>query len=442
MVRKVFFSGGLQKGRSIIKTETEKQGFVFPSFTVGCVIAVGLALRLAAIYFQGNTDPSTATIWEYGTIAKFAVENGYLGELAKLPDGTVHTYPTAFMPPLPIFLWWSLFKIFGVTSGALGSFLALNWVLSGIIIYQAARIAWYIFQDSKISILSAAMLAFYPTFAASVATYHAIQIYLVLFLGGALLALRPSAAKWETAVGLGVLGGLAALARTEYVLLMAPFFFMLFLHRGRLQLLVLSVAIAATIVLPWTVRNYLVFGRFIPVANSTGFNLFKGFNDRANGSGDWVDNNKVRETLLGPKLAAVPLDNNYETTRDNIMKEHALAFMRRQPLDAFVWLPLKKQALFWIFDFYDPMAWHPAYQLAFLPIFIMTLSGFFLAFKNKAISNRAWLFLGSLFAAQAFVMAMYAVHLRYRMNMEPFLFPFAAYATLLLVRCLRLHPKK
>lgn len=409
-------------------TKTQSDAGLFPHVMVGAVVAIGLALRLAAIFFQGNTDPTTATIWEYGTIAKFAVENGYLGEEKETPDGTTHAYPTGFMPPLPVFLWWALFKVFGVTSAALGAFLVLNWVLSGVVIYQAARIAWYMFRDPTVSILSAALLAFYPTFAASVATYHAIQIYMVLFLGGALLALRPATAGWKTAVGLGVLGGLAALARTEYVVLMAPFFLLLFLRRDRVPLLVLSVAVAAAIVLPWTARNYLVFERFIPVANSTGFNLFKGFNELANGSGDWVDNNDVRQKLLGDRLATVTLDENYETARDDIMKEYALAFMRNQPADAFLWLPLKKQVLFWLFDYHDPMAWHPAYQAAFWPVLLLTAIGLVAAWRNQALSKRTWILLLALFAAQAFVMSFYAVHLRYRMNVEPFLFPFAAYA--------------
>jgi hypothetical protein len=401
---------------------------LFPKAAVAAVVGLGLALRLVAIFFQGEIDPAKATIWEYGTIAEFAVENGYLGHEAKTPDGTLHAHPTGFMPPLPIFLWMGLFKMFGVTSTALSAFLALNWILSGIVIYQGARLAWYMFRNPAVSVLSAALLACYPTFAASVATYHAIQIYMVLFLGGALLALRPAPANWKTAVGLGALGGLAALARTEYVVLMAPFFLMLFLRRGKLGLLVLSVAVAAAIVLPWTARNYLVFGRFIPVANSTGFNLFKGFNELANGSGDWVDNNSVRENLLGDKLAALPLDENYESARDDIMKEHALAYMEANPVEAFVLLPLKKQLLFWTFDYHDPMAWHPAYQAAFWPVFLLTLAGLWTAWRNGAVTGRTWIFLLALFAAQAFVMSFYAVHLRYRMNVEPFLFPFAAYA--------------
>jgi hypothetical protein len=218
---------------------------------------------------------------------------------------------------------------------------------------------------------------------------------------------------------------------------MAPFFLMLFLRRGKLGLLVLSVAVAAAIVLPWTARNYLVFGRFIPVANSMGFNLFKGFNELANGSGDWVDNNSVRETLLGEKLAAVPLDEKYESARDDIMKGHALAYMKANPVEAFVWLPLKKQLLFWTFDYHDPMAWHPAYQAAFWPVFLFTLAGLWAAWRKGALTKRTWIFLVALFGAQAFVISLYAVHLRYRMNVEPFLFPFAAYAINLCLCLLR-----
>jgi hypothetical protein len=74
-------------------------------------------------------------------------------------------------------------------------------------------------------------------------------------------------------------------------------------------------AVAALVVIaPWTARNYAVFHRLIPVANVVGLDLFKGFNPEANGSGKWVENNKVMERLLGRELDAVPLNRTRSFT--------------------------------------------------------------------------------------------------------------------------------
>ena len=40
---------------------------------------------------------------------------------------------------------------------------------------------------------------------------------------------------------------------------------------------------------PWTVRNFETFGRVIPVAQSSGYNLCKGFNPYTNGSGNMTE---------------------------------------------------------------------------------------------------------------------------------------------------------
>lgn len=400
----------------------------FPWRALLAICLLGCALRIGVVFGTADTNPATAQIWEYGDIAEFAHENGYLGRSATDPEGGEFKYPTAFMPPLPIFIWWLLFKLFGVCSSALGAFLALNVVLGTLVIYQGGSIAWRLFGCRTVALLSALLLAFYPTFLASVATYHALQIYLVLFLGGALVALRASKPSVGDAILLGVLGGLAALARTEYIALMVPLFLFRFWGRANFKLLLLSVAISAACVLPWTARNYVVLGRFIPVANATGFALFKGFNELANGSGDWVDNNEVLKNTLGEQLDAVPLTATYENDRDDVIKEHALAFIKNHPAEAFLWLPLKKQVLFWVFDYHDPMGWHPGYQMAFWPVLLLTVVGLVAAWRNQALSKRTWILLLGVFAAQALVMTLYAVHLRYRMNVEPFLFPFAAYA--------------
>ena len=336
------------------------------------ILLVAAAARLVVLFLFADIDPVTANVWEYGEIARHYHAYGQLARVMTTGDGSEFIYPTAFMPPLMIWLWVLLFNLFGDTSIALVAMLGVNYFLSLGIIVLTGMIALQLIKDRLVALLAMAILAIYPTFVFSVATYHAIQIYLFPFLLAITIALGTQKPLPRHAVVLGLIGGLAALARTEYVVLFAALYAATFVPWRHLRLFLLATSVSAVVVLPWTVRNYLVFDAFIPIANSSGFNLYKGFNPLANGSGDWVDNNAslVRGVLITDRLDDVKLDEHYEKTRDDVYREFAVRYIKDNPVRAIVVLGLKKVVLFWIFDIYDSMAWNPLYQIAFWPIFL------------------------------------------------------------------------
>jgi hypothetical protein len=399
------------------------------------IVILAALMRLAVLRLFADIDPATANLWEYGGIAREYLEQGYLAHTRELPDGSEFVFPTAFMPPLPVWMWIGLFQIVGDTPTALATMLAINLVCAVALVALTGVIALKLTEDRMVALLAMAILAGYPTFVFSVATYHAVNLYLALFSAAIAFVFVVNQLRWPHAVVLGVLGGLAALARTEYVILFGALFAMAFLPKRQLRLFLLATAVSAAVVLPWTARNYIVFDRFIPVANSTGFNLFKGFNPVANGSGDWIDNTPYSGQIVGDDIAAVPLDRNYENASDDVYRKHAMAFIEAEPFRAFVELPIRKVLLFWVFDIYDPIAWNPLYQVAFWPVFIATIGGFVVMLRHGYARDRRFQTILAIFAAQTFVMIFYAVHLRYRMNMEPLLFIMASYFVLwLLIR--------
>ena len=93
---------------------------------------------------------------------------------------------------------------------------------------------------------------------------------------------------WATASG--VLGGLAALMRPDW-LLFVPFVGLvgLFLTRHRLQhiklTMVMSLAIAA-VMSPWWWRNFREYGEFVPTTLQVGASLYDGLNPNATGASD------------------------------------------------------------------------------------------------------------------------------------------------------------
>jgi hypothetical protein len=100
---------------------------------------------------------------------------------------------------------------------------------------------------------------------------------------------RPSPARWAT---VGALTGLAALTRTEALLVVAVLVVPAALRHGRRttrdRLALAGVATLAVLVVtgPWLVRNWLTFDRFVPISNNSG-TLVAGANCERTYSGDF-----------------------------------------------------------------------------------------------------------------------------------------------------------
>ncbi len=430
-------------------TKSYKASFLSePKIQIMLVLLIAFLARTLCVIFFGDTDITNATvfdgkngtkIWEYGTFAINYIKTGTISRNFSA-SGVDFLAPTAYMPPGPVFLWIGLFKIFGVTSNALTGMLVINILTGVFLVYLTYQFALETTDDHSISLTTALIVALYPTFVFSAATYHVIGTYMVLLLLFMILLCRflrkPS---YQLALFIGLLGGLNALWRVEFgffagVLLIAA----LFINRN-LKLFFTSIIVMVIVILPWTVRNYIVLDKFVLIAQSTGYNLFKGFNPLASGSGDHVEKIGAAKILLGDQLANVPsFDKNIEAIRDQIFKSYAVKFMKEEPIQAFLVLPLKKLFLYWFMDIYDPdVTLRKEYLLAFIPIFILTIAGLILTYPGWKKPEYIMIF--TLFAAQSFVTCFYAVHARYRMSMEPFLFIFAGYAIVWLIRRISIH---
>jgi hypothetical protein len=404
-----------------------------PASWLWAVLAVAFVARSVVAAVFTDLDPATANIWEYGNIARTTLEHGKMvwqtvvvHDVPGHPAGTTFVYPTALMPPLLIFVWMGLFLVFGVTKLALAMMTALN-VLTGVgIVYYSIRTARALFGSEVSALLVGIIMALHPVFVFSVATYHALNVYILLLLIVFDLTLSTRRQTYALSVLVGVLAGVTALIRTEYLVLVGAVILGSLVTHRQWKMTAVAVVAAFIVIAPWTARNYAVFHRLIPVANSEGLNLFKGFNPEANGSGKWVDDNRVPERLLGPELDVVPLNGNYENARDKVYYNAAVDYMKSHPLRSFVVLPIYKVALFWIYDVAEPKTHELLYQLQFWPLFVLSIIGLGMAARSGCFAWPDHRTVLILFAFQTLIMLGYAVHARYRMNVEPFLYAYAA----------------
>lgn len=401
------------------------------------IVVAGAVARIAAAIFLGDVDPATANTWETGGIAIESLKHGVLTACISDPrnianclmgsDGReAFIFPTAYVPPLPIFLFMALFKIFGVSRPALAVMLAINVIGGTVIVYYCGRIAETLFKSQSIALIAALIAALHPVLVYSVATYHGVNVYLPLILCLFDLSSSRYTLTRLRAVSIGLLFGIIILIRTEYLFLGLAILAGTLLAHRRFTLTALSVVLAFCVVSPWTYRNYVTFHRFMPVVSTTGYALFKGFNPMANGSGHWNDTHQVAQQLLGTELAKIPKTPMYEVALDGVFHKAADEFIAQNPVQAFLVLPVRKVALFWLFDVYDPTTHQLLYQLAFWPLFLTSILGMGIAYRYGLFAEPDHRVVLIYFLAQTIVVTGYAVHARYRLNVEPFLFGYSA----------------
>jgi hypothetical protein len=192
--------------------------------------------------------------------------------VAERPSPLAHKM--IFHPPLyPYFLAPS----FALT-GSFALAKVLQAALASLLVPAVGRVGRHLL-GAQAGLAAAALAAFYPELVWFSFHFWVENLFLVLLWWGferALAADRDR--RLRDAVLAGVLFGLAVLAR-ETALYFVPVVAMWLAYRrgrdGAARGAVL-VAAAVLVVAPWTVRNWLAFGAFVPVSTASGQNLFQG----------------------------------------------------------------------------------------------------------------------------------------------------------------------
>lgn len=305
-------------------------------------VCIGIGLRVVAILiFNDYTNPLTA---EYGVVARnLAAGKGFVGGGWLGPEA-----PTALNTPIyPFFLAGWLYSGLPMPYLWVELFQAL---LSSLIIYFTAEIA-RVWSTRSVGIITAFGLTFYPPliyFCKQVSPaifsvfFTILSIYIITRL-----SIEPTLKKGMLA---GIVFGLAIL--TEPILLVGiPGMGMLILLRRLeissnklLRVFLVAGGVSCFVLMPWVVRNYLVFKRFVPLKTSMGLNLWMGNNPYATGylytSSGAPMQNKLQSEMLA-MLAEVD-----EATRYKILQSMAFEWIRSHPGE-FLMLTFKRIGYLW-----------------------------------------------------------------------------------------------
>ncbi len=183
--------------------------------------------------------------------------------------------PISYRPPLYQFFLAGIYFLFGHSYAAVRIIQALIGALTCIITYFIGKELY----NKKIGRLSSLFLAFYPSaiyFSGHIYTEGIFIFLLTISIFYSIKAFKEPSLKNQ--VIFGILIGLSILIR-PMLLSFLPFIFIwciLIFRQKKVAIknfLIISFFILITIA-PWTVRNYIVHHKFIPVATLGGFSLF------------------------------------------------------------------------------------------------------------------------------------------------------------------------
>ena len=288
--------------------------------SAGVTVGIGLALRL---------------LWVLRFHPPLASDGaGYFTEATNLAQR--HFYDGTFWPPgFPLFL-----SPFLAVLGAhfwVATFVGM--LLFAVTTLVTRRVARQMTGSDRAASLAGWVLAVWPGYIAVVGINSKEALISCIFAAvmGLLYGSRTWSGRqlWVATIGVGVLCGLGALTQPGLMLLPAAILLAEFLLTRRLAPALLRTVVATVAmgcaILPWTVRNYVDYGRVIAISTNGGSVFYRANNPNANAS------YSAEGEVALPKDTIAADREGYAMARE---------WITHHPL-AFTVLAIRKQVVFW-----------------------------------------------------------------------------------------------
>jgi 4-amino-4-deoxy-L-arabinose transferase-like glycosyltransferase len=303
------------------------------------IVLVGLALRVDSALEPLDVRPGTDSA-VYASVA----EQLYEHQRFALPGAAS---PYDWSPGAPLFYASVYYVTGGVHPGAVRLVVALLGALTIVLVYLIGRRL----AGPLAGLVAAGLLAIYPVTIFFTGKLMS-EPLATLTLAGAVLsfmwAADPARPRWAWALP-GVLLGLTAFARPEYLAFIVVFVLLALWRGGLVPAVLLAVAFALPIV-PWTAHVSSAEGRFVPISTGGGKALFIGtylpgdglhldvkrellrqFEGRENVPASELS--RISMTPLLNRVASKYPDLERDAALQRIGRENAERYLTEQPLD-------------------------------------------------------------------------------------------------------------
>jgi 4-amino-4-deoxy-L-arabinose transferase-like glycosyltransferase len=409
-------------------TQQIKRLFCSPVF----IVVFAFAARMLLLYHAWKVAPAAVKDflpygYELGQVARsIAAGHGFASPLRM-----VHTGPTVWFTPIYPYLVAGIFKVWGIYSDMSHMVIqTLNYAFSALTIVPIYSIARRTFGEA-VAVAASWFWVFLPTSLFFPLTWIWDTSMTALFLAlifWATLAMREPRRTWSWAA-YGALWGIGVLVNPS-VFSLFPFLVGWLLWESRrdgapwIKYSFATILVFAVALVPWTIRNYRVFGKFIVLRSNFGLELWLGNNpDVPDSWSPWMHpNDNLQEALKYKRMGEIP----YMAEK----QQQAFAFIRTHPMDTirftfhrFVdnWLALSDSPL-------DSWSYSPLYLKLFMLqnilLTLFTLLGALFAYRTGRPEAFPYAMVLLIFP-----LVFYLTHasLRYRFPMDPIMMVLSAY---------------
>ena len=399
---------------------------------IAVLFVVSLLVRLLALasFPPPDLDPSA--------------EIAYLGGAQILVNGKGFSDPSypVYAPPFYTIFIATIFSLFG--DGQVYVKIVQAFLDSLMIV-----VAYYIIReifDARTGLLSAAILAIYPFstyLTISIASEPLFAFLLSIFVLLTICAVRSQ--KFYYYCAAGILLGLATLTRgtTQFLPLIFPMMLLPF-HRLTKDFLLAYIAFCLSftlVILPWSLRNYIVLEDFIPVGTAGGGVFLEGSSEKFfTIDGKTSELPPYLETLRVRGLAVPPEGSKPSQAEKFLTRAGIENYKSRLQNDPLSFFPFLLNKFFRLWYATESGHNHRVILAINLLIYPFALAGLILAWVRK--KSLAWL----LFCIVLYFVLIHCVSVplfRYMVPIMPYVIGFAAFAIIMIIERLGLGiPRK
>ncbi len=182
--------------------------------------------------------------------------------------------------------------------------------------------------------------------------YHLFIAYILYFF-----SIRSSY-KLSDIVSIAVISGIMLLFRSEVALMILIMGFII-LKNSSAKKMIIYITISFAFLAPWSIRNYVVLNKFVPLTTNFGINLYRAYNPIYPGA--WADDR------MDSLKSEVKFSAQYELDYIELHKQEAISQIKNDPVQAFT-SGFTKLCHLWYYYPYSTQAQHPLYMV---PWFLM-----------------------------------------------------------------------
>ena len=318
------------------------------------VLAVLVRLMVVFVFFSNYSPDNDAAQWHM-------MAQNFLSGRGLIVDENLMAHRT----PVPALYFAAIYAVFGFAVRAVQITNIFLGVFTVWLVYDLVRRMLGV-SSARWSALFA---SFYPTLLLYTGqllseTLVAMLIALALWL---VWLVRDRPAIWYAPAGIVL--GLATLTRqTALPIAVLISLWTLVGHRTggwlrRVSPAVGTVAFVILTITPWTVRNYVVLGEFVPLTSQGGLSLWLANNPLADGS------TSVGKGLRLPEVEALP-----EAERGVAYQKLAMQFILENPV-RFIQLAVRRFLWFWHIGYHSEGLRELAFLLVYLPLLVLASIG-------------------------------------------------------------------